>query len=417
MTSSRCFALIAGLVLIASVPAQKGRRQAKSLEDVVPPPPKVFLPDAKALTAESAILIDEISGKVLWSKNADVPRFPASTTKIMTALLLIERCAPEEVVIAPADIEKTGEASLHLKPGETLTVRDLLWGILLRSGNDGCVAAAVHCAGSVEKFADIMNARARQLGCTNTNFRNPNGLKDPNHVVSAHDLALIAREAMRYPEFREIVKTRRHEITRSINQADRFMISKNKLLDADKTMDGIKTGFTIPAGQCFVGSATRGGNRFITVVLKSTTWVQDTQSLLNWGFNQFEVRRPITAGQSVAKVIVGATEVEAGPVRAVRNVAAKGSPDDLHTEAIMVKSLRAPVVRGQQVGTLKVSDSTGWTDEIPLVALSSVAASSPSASSKVPMVLGGAGLVGLWAGIRRRRNRMYGKILSSNRFL
>jgi D-alanyl-D-alanine carboxypeptidase len=373
------------------------------------PPPKPPLPDPAALSAKAAIIIDEISGKVLWSKNPEAPRFPASTTKIMTAMLMIERCLPSDVVTAPADIEKVGEASLHLKPQEQLSVRELLWGILLRSANDGSVAAAVHCSGSVEAFSAEMNERAKQIGCSGTNFTNPNGLKDPLHVTTARDLALMAREAMRYPEFREIVRQRKHTIVRSINQADTLLISKNKFLRIDPTADGIKTGFTRPAGQCFVGSASRGGTRFITVVLGSEDWLGDTAKLTNYGFNAYEVRRASKAGEPISeRLALTSGSIAVGPVRAVRYVARKGDSVSPTIEPRFA-TVRGSIRRGDQVGVLHVSDGTGWTDEVPLVALESTGLPKASASSKAPLYVLGACLAGAWAYSRKQRRRMYAR--------
>lgn len=371
-------------------------------------PPKPPLPDPAALSAKSAVIMDAVSGKLLWSKNPDASRYPASTTKIMTALLMIERCLPDDVVTAPQDIEKIGEASLHLKPSEKLSVRELVWGLLLRSANDGCVAAAVHCAGSVEAFCDLMNQRAKQIGCTGTHFVNPNGLNDPAHVTTAKDLALIAREAMGYSEFREIVRTRRHTIIRSINQADKLLVSKNKFLQLDPTADGIKTGFTRPAGQCFVGSASRGGNRFITVVLGSEDWLGDTAKLTNWGFNTFEVRRTTQAGEPLdQRLELKIGSVPVGPVRSVRYVVKKR---DTATPTMDVRfaHVLAPVHRGDQVGILHVDDGSGWTDDIPLVALESTLPRD-DAGTRAPFYVVGACLAGAWVFTRRQRRRMYGR--------
>ncbi len=406
------FASLSVALLLCVTSFAFGQKRKKS--DIPPPPPKPPLPDQAALSAKTAVLIDEISGKVLWSKNPDVKRFPASTTKIMTALLLIERCTPDEVVTAPPDIEKVGEASLHLKPGEKLTMRDLIWGILLRSGNDGCVAGAIHCAGSVEAFAALMNERAKQLGCTNTNFTNPNGLKDPEHFTTAHDLALIAREAMRYPEFREVVKQRKHTIERSINIADRLIVSKNKWLDFDKTADGIKTGYTKPAGLCFVGSASRGGYRLISVVLGSDNWLEDTAKVINWGFNTHEVVRQLRAGQALEEraPIVGGTTVSVGPVRAARFVGERGQSGATLVPKFF-EGIRAPIAKGQQLGSLLLTDPSGWRDSIPLVALEDVPGRATGTTSRVPFLVGGVFLITLYAFTRRKRQQLYGRFLVS----
>src|SRR5580704_7917858 len=166
------------------------------------------------VTAPSAIVISAETGQVLWSKDADTPRYPASTTKIMTALLLIERCKPDEIITAPKGIKTVGESSMHLEEGEQITAHDMLYALLLRSANDGCVAVADHISGSVPAFVAMMNARALELGCTHTHFDNPNGLNDTKHWTTAHDLALIAREAMTHPEFRDAAKTKKYQIHR-----------------------------------------------------------------------------------------------------------------------------------------------------------------------------------------------------------
>ena len=149
--------------------------------------------EAWDVSAKSAVAIVASSGKVLWSKNANASMYPASTTKIMTGLLLVEKCLPSDIITAPPDIETVKEATMHLKPGEKITAHDMLYALMLRSANDGAYATAIHISGSVSAFAKLMNERARQIGCTNTHFNNPNGLNDILHTTTAHDLALMAR--------------------------------------------------------------------------------------------------------------------------------------------------------------------------------------------------------------------------------
>jgi len=280
---------------------------ALALSAAAPAQTKIALTEPK-VSAASAIAIDAESGKILWQKNADASRFPASTTKIMTAMLLIENCTADEVIVAPPDIEKVGESSMHLKPGERITAADMLYALMLRSANDGCVAVADHIAGSVPKFVEMMNAKAKALGCTNTHFDNPNGLNDPKHTTTAHDLALIARAAMRYPIFEQVVRTTKHVIKRDPKiSRDDLMFNHDKLLMKDPSADGIKTGWTIPAGRCFVGSATRDGYRVITVVLKSQDWQKDDQILLNWAFADHNREYAFRPGQ-----MLGPLPVEGG---------------------------------------------------------------------------------------------------------
>ena len=339
------------------------------------PAPLPLLPLPGALGAKSAIAIDAASGKVLWSKSPDVPRYPASTTKIMTGLLLAERCAPDDVIIAPWDVALVKESSMHLRPKERLTARDMLAALMLRSANDGCYAVAVHLAGSVPKFSDMMNARAREIGCTGTHFHNPNGLNDPQHFTTAHDLALIGREAMRNPLFAKTVGTYRTRIERSINKKDEWMVNHNKRLPKDPTCDGIKTGWTVPAGRCFVGSTVRDGWRAITVVLKANDWQKDTADLTDWVYKEYGRRDRFAAGVPVADAPVAggtASVVSVAPERAAYNLVVRGSPPDASRHEFVLDPVSAPVAVGQKMGELVLRDADGFEQRVPLLAQAEV---------------------------------------------
>lgn len=323
------------------------------------------------VASKSAIIVDAATGKPLWEHDADTPRFPASTTKIMTALLLIEHCMLDDVIVAPKDIEKIPESSMHLKPGERVTVRNMLYAMMLRSANDGCYAVAKHIAGSVEKFSEMMNARAKLMGCSNTNFCNPNGLHNPKHRVSARDMAIIAREAMRNPVFRDIVRTQKVEIQRSINQKDLLMVNKNRTLAADPTAEGIKTGYTNPAGKCFVGSTMRNGFRLVTTVFKSEDWFADNQQLMNWAFKNFEQKLIATPHDSVAVVPVAngdSGQVSVSPESEVRIVKPKGNSPDGEWRFESPAEVAAPIRQGQRIGVLVHRDQDGFEVRVPAIA-------------------------------------------------
>ena len=384
------------------------------------PLPKPPLPAPEAIGAQSAIAIDAASGKVLWSKKPDVPRFPASTTKIMTGLLLAERMKPDETIVAPWDVALVRESSMHLRPFEKLTAKDMLAALMLRSANDGCYAVAVKLAGSVEKFSAMMNARAKAIGCTGTHFHNPNGLNDPQHFTTAHDLALIGREAMQNPLFAETVGTYKTRIDRSINKKDEWMVNHNKRLPKDPTCDGIKTGWTIPAGRCFVGSTTRDGWRAITVVLKATDWQKDTTDLTDWVYARYGRRDRFEAGKTAAQApVTGGTaaSVAVAPERSVYNLALRGSaPDATRHEFLYDEGLQAPIVQGQKVGEMVLTDADGFKQRVPLLAMDDVAASptvlarvAPKGGSGSGLLIGGAMFGGLILLKGRSKRRVTGR--------
>lgn len=350
-------------------------------------------------TAQSAIAIDAASGKVLWSKYPDAPRFPASTTKIMTGLLLAENLKPDDVIVAPWDVALVRESSMHLRPFEKVKAKDMLAALMLRSANDGCYAVAVKLAGSVDKFSEMMNARAREIGCTGTHFHNPNGLNDPEHYTTARDLALIGREAMKNPLFAETVGTYRTKIERSVNKKDEWMVNHNKRLPKDPTCEGIKTGWTVPAGRCFVGSTSRQGWRAITVVLKATDWQKDTSALTDWVYARYGRRNRFEAGQTAAEApVVGGTAatVPLAPERSVYNLVVRGSaPDASRHEFVLDPGVAAPIVRGQRLGDLVLRDADGFEQRVPLLAQCDVPAA-PTPIARVAKSAGGSN--GAWIG-------------------
>lgn len=372
------------------------------------------------ITAKTAIAIDAGSGKVLWSRDAEASMFPASTTKIMTGLLLVEHCLPTDVITAPADIEKVKEASMHLKPGERVTARDMLYAIMLRSANDGCYAIAVHISGSVEAFAELMNKRAKQIGCTHTHFHNPNGLNDPQHTTTAHDLALMGRAAMKYQAFRDAVKTVKVEINRSINMHDRVMVNHDKLLRKDPYAEGIKTGYTVPAGHCFVGSSTRNGFRVITAVMKSKHWQRDSEDLMDWTFHHFEKKETIPAGQEVGSIQVPGCGDKPIPVALDEPAYTIGAIGKLVPKATQrleaLPNLQAPIKKGQQIGNLLLKDADGWLQRFPVVAQEDaapvvVAQAPKKGSSGSTFVIWSLVLVGsvLVRGRMKRKVKYYGR--------
>ncbi len=250
-----------------------------------------------AVSASSAALYCPATGEFAFTQNADVRRGMASTTKIMTALVAIEQGdTAAEIVIPPEAVGVEG-SSLYLKAGEKMTLRDLLYGLLLQSANDAAEAIAVAVGGSVEGFADLMNAKAAQMGLTDTHFTNPHGLADENHYTTARELAEIAAEAMRQPLFREICRSRRAAIPNG-EGGKRYLVNHNRLLFTYAGAVGVKTGFTKATGRCLVSAAQRDGVELIAVTLGAPDDWHDHAAMLDYGFSAYERVTLAAAGQS-----------------------------------------------------------------------------------------------------------------------
>jgi len=236
------------------------------------------------LAAQSAALVDSYSGEFLYAKNADAKQYPASSTKILTALIVIEAGNLDQLVTVAPEDTKVEPSSLNLKPGQQFTRRQLLFGMLLKSANDVAMCLARDNAGSIPAFAEKMDLRAAELGATSSHFVNPHGLHDPNHYTTAHDLVLIARAAMQQPLFRQIVSTIYFTWRTPNGEVDELR-NHNRLLRHFAGCNGLKTGYTRAAQQVLVSSALRGGHEVISVVLhtdKPGIWV-DSKTLLTYG--------------------------------------------------------------------------------------------------------------------------------------
>lgn len=261
--------------------------------------------DFPSVTAGSAVLMDVTTGDVLFEKNGYEKRPPASTTKMMTAILALELGRPDEIVTVSKKAADVGQATLHLDPGEKIMLYELITGALLRSGNDACVAIAEHIAGSEERFIGLMNAKAKLIGAGDTHFTNTNGLPDKNHYSTAYDLALIARYGLQNPSFASITRQRKTEIHFLEPDVMMDVQNTNRLLWSYPYADGVKTGTTTAAGKCLVASATKDGRKLVAVVLHAADRFGDAKKLLDWGFNQTKSVKIAEAGQAVAVFQLG----------------------------------------------------------------------------------------------------------------
>ena len=303
---------------------------------------------------------------MLYEKNADEKRLIASLTKIMTALVVLERTNPDEPVAVRAEWTDVEGSKMGLVPGETLTVRDLLYGLLLASGNDAALALACYTAGSVEAFAELMNEKAAELGLRSTSFENPHGLDGPAQYSTARDVAALAAAAMSNAEFAAIAGTRAAQV------AGRTLVNHNKLLDTLDGAVGVKTGYTDAAGRTLVSCVEREGMRLICVTLRDADDWNDHAALCEWALGTYAVSDPLAGASYPEPIISGeAAGVALVPARKSPVLAPKGAEIEVRVEK--EKFIYAPVTRGEPAGKARVFVDGVETDCVELVCASDVA--------------------------------------------
>ena len=323
----------------------------------------LFLPvEAQAISAEKAILMDAATGRILYERNCDSQSLIASTTKIMTALVVCEQCNVLDRMRIPKEAVGIEGSSMYLQEGEILTVQELLYGMMLHSGNDAAVALAIYCGGTVEGFAELMNDKARSLGMQGTHFVNPNGLDAPGHYSTARDLAILASYAMENPIFRHTVSAK------TITVGNRYLRNHNKLLWQFAGADGVKTGFTKAAGRILVSSAMRDGRRLVAVTINAPDDWKDHSALLGSGFSGFSVQRIVHAGD-----VLGETEIAGGQLAKVELIAGEDFDYPLskgEVPEILISGpgfVYAPVVRGAEAGFAHICLDGKSVGKIPLI--------------------------------------------------
>jgi len=314
-----------------------------------------------SIRAQSAILMDAESGRVLYELDADTRSRIASTTKIMTGLLACETLALDAEYAVPAEAVGIEGSSMYLRAGERVTGRELLYGLMLRSGNDAAVALAILCDGSVERFAARMNARAAKLGMENTHFQNPNGLDEEGHFSTARDLARLARAAMKNPDFREAAGTK----NASFDQ--RALTNHNKLLWSYPGANGVKTGYTRAAGRILVSSAERGGRHLIAVTICDPDDWNDHMNLYDYGFAQL-AERTYTAGfQLISLPVVGGEKECISLTLQTQESAVLPKDVTVTAGCILPQFVYAPVEKGDVIGCVRYSVNGKVLKETPLV--------------------------------------------------
>ena len=344
-----------------------------------PPPPKGMpIPAAPTLSANSYILVDFNSGYVLVESDPDMPVEPASITKVMTSYIVFSELANGNIkltdtVTVSETAWRTGGSRMFIEPSMQPTVEQLLKGMVIQSGNDASVALAEHLAGTEEAFAGLMNHYAEQLGMTNSNFMNATGLPHENHFTTARDVATLSIALIKnFPDFYQWYSEKEYSFN-NIRQHNR-----NNLLWRDPAVDGLKTGHTEAAGYCLAASAMRDGMRLISVVLGSgseTSRVNESQTLLNYGFRFFETIQLYKAGQELAqgKVWKGeGDQIRLGIHDELFITIPRGRYDDLDAQVEMRPELIAPIVEGEQVGQISIRIEDVEITSRGLVALESI---------------------------------------------
>ena len=344
---------------------------------------------------ETAILIDAGNGNVLFEKESNKRMYPASTTKIMTALLTFEAIERGEISLG-SEIEITSEmidgldptgSTMSLKVGEVVSLENLLKGMLIPSGNDAACSIATAVGKSIATFVDMMNAKAQELGCVDTHFANPDGLHDDNHYTTAADMAKIARAAMQHYDFRNIVDCVHIKIPPTNMSPERYYINTNGLLStmrypnfAYKGATGIKTGFTQKAGNCLVSSVNRDGMEFIGVVYGGKEVANShngTINMFNYGFEKFTPITPVSKGDMMYDIKVkqssGSDKLALSAKSSVTVIVPKGTnTNDVKLESKIPDSITAPVNAGDIIGTMSVTLNGQELSSFELIASTSV---------------------------------------------
>ena len=369
--------------------------------------PSAFAQDASSakvpqVHGEGAYLIDVQSGQTLFMKNPDEPLAPASTTKIMTGLLAIERGNLDDIVTASSTMlnnKLVYGTQIYLVPGEKVSLKDLLYAMFLNSANDAAVAIAEHIGNDLPNFVKMMNQRATEIGATQTHFLNPSGLTETGHVTTAHDLALIARVAYQNPLFAQYVRTKSHTISRSSSAVPTQMVNENKLLWRDSEVDGIKTGYTAVAQNCLVASVTRDGRQLIGVILKSPgrEIYTDMQDMFDYGFTQFKDSVYKPSGSIISTIKVNNEPVNLILDRPIYYTQKLNEQAPVLNLKIIPNSTAAlaSVKEGQVVANVEILNGETRLDNIPLKASRTVLPQAPNKivrSNPMPWISGAIGI-------------------------
>ncbi|MGI6552968.1 MAG: D-alanyl-D-alanine carboxypeptidase family protein [Bacillota bacterium] len=323
------------------------------------------------ITADSYILMEAWTGQVLLAKDEKTLRQPASTTKVLTAIVAIELGELDELVTVSKKAARVGEASLHLRPDEVFTLGDLVKGALIKSGNDATVAIAEQLAGDERLYLDLLNRKARLLGAWQTYFQNPHGLPHQDHLTTAYDLALLARYALKNPIFASIVGTQ-EELISSLNTGRIiYLRNTNRLLWEGPHYLGVKTGTTVKAGKCLIGAARMEGRTLISVVLHSDDRFGDTKKLMDYGMTDFQLRKIVDSSQHLTvRLADGKFFLTLAPEEDFFYSVRKGQ--QLSRRYILPGKIQASIRAGEPVGSLDLFLDGKKIKKVRLIALEDI---------------------------------------------
>lgn len=319
------------------------------------------------VSAQAAIVMEASSGRVLFEKNAQAQLPMASTTKIITALVALEQGKPDAKVKVSSTAAGTEGSSMYLEAGEVMTLEELLYGLMLASGNDAAVAISEHFGGT-EKFVKVMNRKAADIGAKNTHFENPNGLPHENHYSTAYDMALFTKEGLQNPDFAKIVSTKSYSISGNGKSYPRTLTNHNKLLKTMEDCIGVKTGFTKAAGRCLVSAVNRNGMTLICVTLNAPDDWNDHRTLYTHAYSNYRLAPILQSGIPLASIPVEKSEIHSLPLTVADDVCYPISADETFvTELSVSPPLTAPVTPGSPGGTAKVKLTDGTEFSVPLI--------------------------------------------------
>ncbi len=325
------------------------------------------------VSAASAVVIDGESGRILYEKNADAKRGMASTTKIMTAIVALEQGKPEDIVEISSYASRIEGSSMYLKEGEKITLENLVYGLMLVSGNDAATAIAEHISGSEKEFAKLMNEKAKALGANNTHFTNPHGLADDKHYTTAKDLAKIAAYGLKNPTFGKIVSTKNKTIDRE-TMGKTTLVNHNKLLNTYEGCIGVKTGFTKATGRCLVSASKRNGLKIVCVTLNAGDDWNDHKRLSDYAFANYKATLYGRDGTVAGTVrVTGGVLDELGVIYSEDIYLLEKSKEEWEICTELPHKIKAPINKGQIVGQVVAEHKSGEKQSFDLIAEKDIA--------------------------------------------